>query len=151
MGKPITEQEIRTLMDELKWGTLIAIDNGQPYAVETSFAVDDTNLYTGTKRGGRMNRCIEKNQAASFKICNGDQRGHNYKAAIIESRAEILTSREDILYCLKIIFTKLGVSIEKIDDRADTYVKGNGSLTLYRLTQKHPWLPAIHLQRLEKY
>jgi len=29
-------------MDDQIWGTLIGIDEGQPYAVETSFATDDT-------------------------------------------------------------------------------------------------------------
>jgi nitroimidazol reductase NimA-like FMN-containing flavoprotein (pyridoxamine 5'-phosphate oxidase superfamily) len=133
MGKPISEQEIRKLMDDLRWGTLIAVDEGQPYAVETSFAADAAHLYTGTKRGGRMNRCLEKNPAASFKLCDGDHRGHNYRAAIIESKAEILTSREDILYCLKIIFTKLGVSTDNIESKADSFAAGKGSLSLYRL------------------
>ncbi len=34
MGKPISVQEIRELMDKLKWGTLIAIDDGQPSCKE---------------------------------------------------------------------------------------------------------------------
>ncbi len=133
MGQPISEQEIRKLMDDEKWGTLITVDDGRPYAVETSFAADDNYLYTGTKRGGRMNRALEKNQAASFKICDGDHRGHNYRAAIVESRAEILTDREDILYCLKIIFAKLGLSLDSIEQKADTFAAGKGSLSLYRL------------------
>ena len=137
MGKPISEQEIRELMDERKWGTLIAVDEGQPYAVETSFAADATHLYTGTKRGGRMNRCIENNPSASFKICEGDHRGHNYRAAIVESKAEILTKREDILYCLNIIFTKLGLATDSIDQKADKFTAGEGSLTLYRLPLKN--------------
>ena len=133
MGKPIPKQEIQKLMDELNWGTLIAIDDGQPYAVETSFAVDESFLYTGTRRGGRMNRCIEKNPSASFKICDGDRRGHNYRAALIESSAEILTSREDILRCIQIIFEKLGMSTDGLDAKADAYTTGEGALALYRL------------------
>lgn len=133
MGQPISEAKIKKLMDDQIWGTLIAVDEGRPYAVETSFATDGQYLYTGTKRGGRMNRCIEKNQVVSFKICDGDHRGHNYRAAIVESRAEILKSREDILYCLKIIYHKLGRSMEDIDKRADMFAAGKGSLCLYRL------------------
>lgn len=133
MGKPISEQEIRQLMDDQNWGTLIAVDDGQPYAVETSFATDDTHLYTGTKRGGRMNRCIEKKPAATFKICEGDHRGHNYRAAIVESTAEILSKREDILYALKIIFEKLGMPTDNLEAKADTYAGGSGALSLYRL------------------
>jgi len=133
MGKPIPEQEIRKLMDDQIWGTLIAIDEGQPYAVETSFAADATDLYTGSKLGGRMNRCLERNPAATFKICEGDHRGHNYRSAIVESTAEILTRREDILYSLKIIFSKLGMSTENLEAKADAYTAGSGALALYRL------------------
>jgi len=133
MGPSITELEIRKLMNDQIWGTLIAVDEGKPYAVETSFAIDDQYLYTGTKRGGRMNSCIQKNQAVSFKICDGDHRGHNYRAAIVESKAEILSNREDILYCLKIIYVKLGRSLEGIDKRADMFAAGEGSLCLYRM------------------
>ena len=80
-----------------------------------------------------MNRCIEKNQAVSFKICDGDHRGHNYRASIVESRAEILSSREDILYCLTIIYHKLGRSMEGLEKRADMFAAGEGSLCLYRM------------------
>jgi len=133
MGVPIPEQEIRKLMDDEVWGTLMAIDEGQPYAVETSFATDEENLYTGSKLGGRMHRCLVRNPAASFKICDGDHRGHTYRAAIVESQAEILTSRKDILYCLKIIFTKLKMPTDNIEARADVYTSGKGALALYRL------------------
>lgn len=133
MGQSIPVAEIRKLMDDRIWGTLIAIDRSQPYAVETSFATDNKFLYTGTKLGGRMNRCIEKNQAVSFKICDGDHRGHNYRASIVESRAEILSSREDILYCLTIIYHKLGRSMEGLEKRADMFAAGEGSLCLYRM------------------
>ena len=133
MGKSISEQEIRKLMDDEKWGTLIAIDDGHPYAVETSFAVDDNYLYTGTKFGGRMNSCLEKNPAAAFKICEGDKRGHNYRAALVESTAEILKKKEDILYCLNIIYKKLGMSTDNLDQKADNYVAGKAALSLYRL------------------
>ncbi len=133
MGLPISDQEIRKLMDDENWGTLIGIDDGQPYAVETSFAVDDNYLYTGTKYGGRMNSCLEKNPAASFKICEGDHRGHNYRAAIVESKVEILKSKEDILYCLKIIFEKLGMPTDNLEQKADKYMTGKATLSLYRL------------------
>ena len=133
MGSSLSRDEIRKLMNDQIWGTLIAVDGGQPYAVETSFAVDATHLYTGTRRDGRMNRCIETNPTASFKICDGDHRGHNYRAAIVESRAEILTSREDILYCLTIIYEKLGMPMGGIEARADRNAAGRDSLTLYRL------------------
>ena len=133
MGKPIPEEEIRRLMSDRLWGTLIAVDSGRPYAVETSFAHDEKHLYTGTKLGGRMHRCIQANPAAAFNICDGDHRGHNYRSAIVESSAEILTRREDILYGLRIIFTKLGLPTDKLEARADSYVQGKGALALYRL------------------
>ena len=133
MGKPIPEDEIRKLMDDQIWGTLIGIDGEQPYAVETSFATDENYLYTGSKLGGRMHRCLARNPAATFKICDGDHRGHNYRAAIVESSAEILTRRDDLFYCLNIIYTKLGLGTENMEARADAYAAGKGPLALYRL------------------
>ncbi len=133
MGKPISEDEIRKLMDDQIWGTLIGIDGEQPYAVETSFATDENYLYTGSKLDGRMHRCLARNPAATFKICDGNHRGHTYRAAIVESSAEILTGRDELLYCLNIIYTKLGMGTEKLEDTADAYAAGKGPLALYRL------------------
>ena len=133
MGKPISASDIRKLLQQRNWGTIIAIDTEGPYAVETSFATDDGFLYTGTRRGGRMHRCIEKNPAVAFKVCDGDRRGHNYRAALIESRAEILTGRADILQCIRIIFEKLGMPTDNLEAKADAYTTGKGALALYRL------------------
>lgn len=133
MGVPIDQNAIKELMQSQMWGTLIAIDQGRPYAVETSFAADDTHLYTGSRRDGRMNRCIAASPAAAFKICNGDHRGHRYQSAIVEGDAEILTSREEIRYCLRLVFTKLGMSIDTIDAQADRFAAKQGSMTLYRI------------------
>ena len=133
MGVPIDQNAIRELMHAQMWGTLIAIDQGRPYAVETSFATDETHLYTGSRRDGRMNRCIAANPAAAFKICNGDHRGHRYQSAIVEGDAEILTSRDEILYCLRLVFTKLGMSTDNVASQADRFAAGQGSMTLYRI------------------
>jgi nitroimidazol reductase NimA-like FMN-containing flavoprotein (pyridoxamine 5'-phosphate oxidase superfamily) len=120
-------------MKEMKWGTLIAIDDGRPYAVETSFATDDDFLYTGTKFGGRMNRCIEKNPAVSFKICDSTKDAKLFSAAIVESQARILTDRDEIVECLRIIYAKLGLPESRIEERADLITAKKGSLSLYRI------------------
>ena len=126
----LTEQEIRKLMDEIMWGTIISVDeNGQPYAVETSFAVE--------KRGGRMNRCIEKYKKATFKICDSTLDTRRYRAAIVESEATILKDIEDIRYCLEIIIKKIGWSMTGIDAKAERIAAGKGSLSLYRLPLKN--------------
>ena len=131
----LTEKEIRKLMDEIMWGTIISVDeNGQPYAVETSFAVDDKFLYTGTQRGGRMNRCIEKYKKATFKICDSTLDTRRYRAAIVESEARILKDIDEIKYCLEIIIKKIGWPMAGIDSKAERIAAGRGSLSLYRLT-----------------
>jgi nitroimidazol reductase NimA-like FMN-containing flavoprotein (pyridoxamine 5'-phosphate oxidase superfamily) len=134
--KTLTENEIRQLMNEIVWGTLIAIDDGQPYAIETSFAVDDTFLYTGSKRGGRMNKCIEKNPVVTFKICDSTNNAKLFRAAIVESEATILTERDDILKCLRTIYKKLELPESRIEERANKIIAQEGSLNLYRIPLK---------------
>jgi len=131
--KKMPENEIRQLMDEIVWGTLIALDDKQPYAIETSFATDGNFLYTGSKCGGRMNRCIEKNSTVTFKICDSTRDAKLFRAAIIESEATILTERDEIMQCLRIIYKKLGLPESRLEERADKITARTGSLSLYRM------------------
>lgn len=134
--RTLSENEILQLMDEIIWGTLIALDEGQPYAIETSFAVDDKFLYTGSKCGGRMNRCIEKNPVATFKICDSTRDAKLFRAAIVESEARILTERDEVVQCLRIIYKKLNLPESRIAERADKITAKAGSLSLYRMPLK---------------
>ena len=134
--KNLSENEIRVLMDEIVWGTLIALDGKQPYAIETSFATDDKFLYTGSKCGGRMNRCIEKNPTVTFKICDSTRDAKLFRAAIVESEAKILTERDEIMHCLRTIYKKLGLPESRIEERADKITARTGSLSLYRMPLK---------------
>jgi nitroimidazol reductase NimA-like FMN-containing flavoprotein (pyridoxamine 5'-phosphate oxidase superfamily) len=134
--KNLSENEIRQLMDEIVWGTLIALDDKQPYAIETSFATDDRFLYTGSKCGGRMNKCIEKNSTVTFKICESTRDAKLFRAAIVESEAKILTERDEIIHCLRTIYKKLGLPESRIEERADTITARTGSLSLYRMPLK---------------
>ena len=131
--RTLSEKEIRQLMDEMIWGTLIAIDGGQPYAIETSFAVDDQFLYTGSKFAGRMNSYIEKNPSVTFKVCDSTKDAKLFRAAIVESEATILTEKDDILQCLRIIYKKLGLPESRIEERALQITAKAGSLSLYRM------------------
>ena len=129
----LSVNEIRQLMDEMVWGTLIAIDGGQPYAIETSFATDSEFLYTGSKFGGRMNRCIERDPTVTFKICDSTKDAKLFRAAIVESEAKILTERNEIIQCLRTIYKKLGLPESRIEERADKITAQIGSLRLYRI------------------
>ena len=134
--RTLSDNEIRQLMDEMRWGTLIAIDDGQPYAIETSFATDGEFLYTGSKYGGRMNKCIEKNPTATFKICDSTKDAKLFRAAIVESEAKILTERDEIVQCLRAIYKKLGLPESRIEERAEKITAQTGSLSLYRMPLK---------------
>lgn len=134
--RTLSENEIRQLMDEMVWGTLIAIDSGQPYAIETSFATDDKYLYTGSKFGGRMNKCIEKNSTVTFKICDSTKDAKSFRAAIVESEAKILTDRNEIVQCLRTIYKKLGLPESRIEERANMITAKTGSLSLYQMPLK---------------
>jgi nitroimidazol reductase NimA-like FMN-containing flavoprotein (pyridoxamine 5'-phosphate oxidase superfamily) len=134
--KNLSENEIRQLMDEIVWGTLIALDDKQPYAIETSFATNDRFLYTGSKCGGRMNKCIEKNSTVTFKICDSTRDAKLFRAAIIESEAKILTERDEIMQCLRTIYKKLGLPESRIEERTDKITAQKGSLSLYRMPLK---------------
>jgi len=48
----MTEKEIKDFNEEWTWGTLTAIDNDKPYAIELSYATDGEFICCGSMQGG---------------------------------------------------------------------------------------------------
>jgi len=115
----MTEKEIKDFIEEWAWGTLVAIDGDKPYAIEVAFASDGKYIYCGSKPGGRMARCVKKNPNVAFKICDTDKKTLNWRAVIIEGKAERLTKKEDILASLRRIAKKVGMPETQLDPIAD--------------------------------
>jgi len=118
--KKMTEEEIRALMEECTWGTLIAVEGDKPYGVELAFASDGEYIYCGSKPGGRMARCIKKNPNVAFKFCTTDKSTRNFKAVIVEGQAERLTKKEDILAGMRRIAKKVGMQENQLDPVAES-------------------------------
>ena len=131
--KSMTEKEIREFIKGSKWGTLIAIDNNKPYAVELSYASDDEYIYCGSMPGGRMARSIKSNPSVSFKICQSSDDMSQFKAVIVEGQAEILTDREKIVKGLGVLYSKLGLPESRIETRADQLMANREKISFYRI------------------
>ena len=117
--REMTEKEIRDFIVEWRWGTILAVEDNKPYAVEVSYATDDNHLYCGSRPGGRMAKCIKSNANAAFKICDSDPEHKKWRAVIIEGVAERLTNKEDILYFVRLLSKKMGRPENAFDALAD--------------------------------
>jgi nitroimidazol reductase NimA-like FMN-containing flavoprotein (pyridoxamine 5'-phosphate oxidase superfamily) len=103
----MTDQQMRAFIEEWTWGTIIAVDNDKPYAIEVSYGSDERHIYFGSRPNGKMAKCIACNQNIIFKICDADRFYHTWRAVSIFGRVERLTKREDILYGMKMIAHKV--------------------------------------------
>ena len=121
--KKLTDQEIKDFIAEWTWGTLVAVDGDEPYAVEVAYASDGENLYCGSMPGGKMSQCIRKNPNVLFKICESDKKTMNFRAVTIKGRAERLTKKEDILAVLRRITKKVGMPEKQLDPIAENMAK----------------------------
>ncbi len=99
----MTEKEIRDLIEEWTWGTIIAVDGDKPYAIEVAYGSDGKHIYFGSRPNGKMAKCIRENPNIIFKICDADKLYPTYRAISVFGKAERLTKREDILYGVKMI------------------------------------------------
>jgi len=95
--RDMSHAEILDFIRYFTWGTLIGVEGDRPYAVELSYGFDGTYIYCGSMPGGRMARCLRSNDNVAFKICECDWSYSRYRAAIVEGRAERMTSRDDIM------------------------------------------------------
>jgi len=117
--REMTEKEIRNFIAEWRWGTIIAVEENKPYAIEVAYASDDDYLYCGSRPGGRMAKCIKSNPKIAFKICDSDPEHKKWRAVIIEGVAERLTDKKDILYFVRLLAKKMGRPENAFDALAD--------------------------------
>lgn len=111
----MTKSEIMDFVKYWTWGTLIAVEDHRPYAIELSYGTDGSFIYCGSRPGGRMARCIMKNPYVAFKICDSDRSYSRWRAVLIEGKAERLTSYEDILYSVRCIARQRGLNEQTFD------------------------------------
>ena len=133
--KNMSEKEIRKFLDEWTWGTLIAIDNDKPYAIELSYATDGEFIYCGSMPGGRMARCIQDNANVIFKVCDCSKDTSRFRAVIVEGQVKKLTQKDDILKGLRVLYEKLGLPESRIEPRAAQLTASRES-SFYRIAIK---------------
>ena len=121
--RDMTFEEIMEFIKEWTWGTLIAVEDNRPYAIELSYGTDGKYIYCGSMPGGRMARCISKNPNVVFKICDADKYCKKWRAVIIESYAERLTNPEDILYSVRLIAKQRNMPENSFDALAERLAK----------------------------
>jgi nitroimidazol reductase NimA-like FMN-containing flavoprotein (pyridoxamine 5'-phosphate oxidase superfamily) len=107
MSIKMTEEEMRSFIEEWAWGTIIAVEGDKPYAIEVSYGSDGKYLYFGSRPKGRMAKCIALNQNIIFKICDADRYYNTWRAVSVFGKVERLTKREDIIYGMKMIAHKV--------------------------------------------
>ncbi len=117
--RDMTEKEIKDFIEDWTWGTLIGVEGDKPYAIENTYACDGKYIYCGSMPGGRMARCIKNNSNVAYKICNSDKSYREWKAGIIEGKAERLTKKEDLLSFMRLLAKKMGMPENKFDPMAE--------------------------------
>ena len=117
--REMTEKEILDFIAEWRWGTILAVEDNKPYAVEVSYASDDNYLYSGSRPVGRMAKSIKSNPNAAFKICDSDPEHKKWRAVIIEGIAERMTAKEDVLYFVRLLAKKMGRPENAFDSFAE--------------------------------
>ena len=125
--RKMTEKEIRDLVEEWAWGTIIAVDKDKPYAIEVSYGSDEKYIYFGSRPNGKMAKCIRENQNIIFKICDADKSYLTWRAISVFGKVERPTERENILYGMKMIAKKL-ISTAQRTSRTEEQLEAIGEM-----------------------
>jgi len=121
--RDMTEKEIRDFITDWTWGTLIAVDGDEPYAIEVTYGTDGEYIYCGSRPGGEMAKCIKANKNVIFKICNADRAYVTWKAATVKGKAEKLIKKEDILHGIRLIAKRRSTNERVFDGIAERIAK----------------------------
>ena len=109
--RSLSESEINQFLKEWTWGTLIAIEDDKPYAIELSYATDGKYIYCGSMPGGRMSRCVQDNTNVVFKVCESSKDTSTFRSVIVEGTVKKLTQREEIVSGLRVLYKNWGFPI----------------------------------------
>jgi len=132
--RSMSESEIKKFLEEWNWGTLIAIEDDKPYAIELSYATDGEYIYCGSMPGGRMSQCIKDNAKVAFKICESSKDTSRFRAVIAEGQVKKLTQRDEIIQGLRVLYKKLGLPESRIEPRAEQLTAKAPESSFYRIT-----------------
>jgi nitroimidazol reductase NimA-like FMN-containing flavoprotein (pyridoxamine 5'-phosphate oxidase superfamily) len=117
----MTQKEIFEFIRSWAWGTLIGIEGDKPYAIEVSYGTDGKYIYCGSKPGGRMAKCLRGNHKVVFKICKSDRNAEDFKAVIIEGKAEPLTDYQRVLHALRMVARQVELDENVLDPIAERH------------------------------
>jgi nitroimidazol reductase NimA-like FMN-containing flavoprotein (pyridoxamine 5'-phosphate oxidase superfamily) len=109
----MSNEEIRSFVEEWTWGTIIAVNGDEPYAIEVSYGSDGKHIYCGSRPDGIMAKCIKANPNVIFKICDADKHYPTWRAVSVFGKAERLTNKEDILYGMRAIAKRVIYTAKK--------------------------------------
>jgi nitroimidazol reductase NimA-like FMN-containing flavoprotein (pyridoxamine 5'-phosphate oxidase superfamily) len=129
-------EEIKALLKERAWGTLMTIDGNKPYGVELAYVSDDEYIYFGFGPDGRVAKCVTEKPNVAFKICEADVIPKRWRAVIIEGKAEKVMEREEIFRIIRSMAKGLELPEDYWDDRAEVIASAPEKSTLYRLPIK---------------
>lgn len=133
--RSMSEREIKKFLEEWTWGTLIAVDGDQPYAIELSYAADEEYIYCGSMPGGRMARSIKDNARVVFKVCDSSKDPSRFRAVIVEGPVKKLMQKEEIVKGLRVLYKKLGLPESRIEPRSAQLTASRES-SFYRITMQ---------------
>lgn len=119
----MSDEEIRIFIEEWTWGTIIAVNGDEPFAIEVSYGSDGKNIYCGSRPGGIMAKCIKANPNIIFKICDADKHYPAWRAVSVFGKVERLTNREDILYGMRTIGKRVLYTAKKTTRSEEEFEK----------------------------
>jgi nitroimidazol reductase NimA-like FMN-containing flavoprotein (pyridoxamine 5'-phosphate oxidase superfamily) len=134
--RSLSKSEIKQFLKEWNWGTLIAIEDDRPYAIELSYAIDGEYIYCGSMPGGRMSQCVKDNANVVFKVCESTKDTTRFRAVIVEGTVKKLTRREEIVNGLHVLYEKLGLSKSRIEPRTNQLTAQAPESSFYRIRIK---------------
>ena len=134
--RSLSEPEMRKFLGEWTWGTLIAIEDDRPYAIELSYATDGVYVYCGSMPDGRMARCVKDNANVVFKVCDSSKDTSHFRAVIVEGTVKKLIRRDEIVEGLGVLYKKLGLPESRIAPRTEQLLAKVPESSFYRITIK---------------
>jgi nitroimidazol reductase NimA-like FMN-containing flavoprotein (pyridoxamine 5'-phosphate oxidase superfamily) len=134
--RTMDEKEIRELINEWSWCTIVGTDGNIPYAIEVTYVNDGEYVYCGSRPGGSMHKCLKKNNNLVLKVCDADKTYPTWRAVAVRGKAEFINDREEVYRILRLVAKVRGQKEDSFDKVAEYILNNPDGTSLFRVPIK---------------
>jgi nitroimidazol reductase NimA-like FMN-containing flavoprotein (pyridoxamine 5'-phosphate oxidase superfamily) len=113
--RPLSEQEVRALIERNIWGVLSMAADNEPYAVPVIYGYDG-DAFVFANGPGRKVDTLRRNPRVCLVITEVEDHGKVWRSVVVQGTVEWIESAGDRLYAFDLLRKQMPFTVQRLRD-----------------------------------